>query len=89
LQEYLKQYNIFFIHFRLNLVNPKGYLLVHILLFGEKNSQPPPFWHERIWPPGPPSEAEAYLRDGRTEAVRFGDTFWISDADELLRRMVT
>ena len=38
---------------------------------------------------GRPSEAEAYLRDGRTEAVRFGDTFWISDADELLRRMVT
>ena len=28
-------------------------------------------------------EAEAYLRDGRAEAVRRGDTFWIEDADRL------
>jgi hypothetical protein len=28
--------------------------------------------------------AEAYLRDGRSEAVRRGDAFWIQDADRLL-----
>src|SRR6266850_6059086 len=28
-------------------------------------------------------QAEAYLRDGRAEAVRRGDTFWIEDADRL------
>lgn len=30
-------------------------------------------------------QAEACLRDGRAEAVRRGDTFWIEDADRLLR----
>ncbi len=31
--------------------------------------------------------AEAYLRDGRAEAVRHGDTFWIEDADRLITRV--
>ena len=30
-------------------------------------------------------QAEAYLRDGRAEAARRGDTFWVEDADRLLR----
>jgi len=30
--------------------------------------------------------AEAYLRDGRAEAVRRGDSFWIQEADGLLNR---
>ena len=29
-------------------------------------------------------EAEAYLRDGRAEAVRRNDSFWVEDADRLL-----
>lgn len=29
-------------------------------------------------------QAEAYLRDGRAEAIRRDDTFWIQDADTLL-----
>jgi hypothetical protein len=33
---------------------------------------------------GQTERAEAYLRDGRSEAVRRGDTFWIQDADRLL-----
>jgi hypothetical protein len=32
-------------------------------------------------------QAEAYLRDGRAEAVRRGDTFWIEDADRLLHEL--
>ena len=32
-------------------------------------------------------QAEAYLRDGRAEAVRRGDTFWIEDADRLLQQL--
>jgi hypothetical protein len=32
-------------------------------------------------------QAEAYLRDGRAEAVRRGDTFWIEDADRLLQKL--
>ena len=32
-------------------------------------------------------EAEAYLRDGRAEAVRREDTFWIEDADRLLQEL--
>jgi hypothetical protein len=31
--------------------------------------------------------AEAYLRDGRTEAVRREDSFWIQDADRLLQQI--
>ncbi len=33
---------------------------------------------------GHKKQAEAYLRDGRAEAARRGDTFWIEDADRLL-----
>lgn len=32
-------------------------------------------------------QAEAYLRDGRAEAVRRDDTFWIEDADRLLHKL--
>ncbi len=31
--------------------------------------------------------AGAYLRDGRAEAVRRGDAFWIEDADRLLQEL--
>jgi hypothetical protein len=34
---------------------------------------------------GRTDQAEAYLRDGRAEAVRRGHTFWIEEADRLLR----
>ncbi len=34
---------------------------------------------------GRTEQAEAYLRDGRAEAVRRGDTFWIEDAERLLQ----
>jgi hypothetical protein len=37
---------------------------------------------------GQTERAEAYLRDGRSEAVRRGDTFWIQDADRLLHFLV-
>ena len=30
-------------------------------------------------------QAEAFLRDGRAEAVRLGDADWVRDADELLQ----
>ena len=30
---------------------------------------------------GRTEQAEAYLRDGRAEAIRRGDTFWIEEAD--------
>ena len=33
---------------------------------------------------GRTEQAEAYLRDGRAEAVRLGHTFWIEEADRLL-----
>jgi hypothetical protein len=36
---------------------------------------------------GRTEQAEAYLRDGRAEAVRRGDTFWIEDADRLLQQL--
>jgi hypothetical protein len=36
---------------------------------------------------GRTEQAEAYLRDGRAEAVRHGDTFWIEDADRLLHQL--
>lgn len=34
-------------------------------------------------------QAEAYLRDGRAEAVRRGDKSWIDEADRLLRELAT
>jgi hypothetical protein len=37
---------------------------------------------------GNTERAEAYLHDGRSEAVRRGDTFWIQDADRLLHDLV-
>ena len=37
---------------------------------------------------GRTEQAEAYLRDGRAEAVRREDTFWIEDADRLLQQLV-
>jgi hypothetical protein len=33
--------------------------------------------------------AEGYLREGRAEAVRRRDTFWIEDADRLLHELAT
>ena len=36
---------------------------------------------------GHKKQAEAYLRDGRAEAARRGDTFWIEDADRLLSEL--
>jgi hypothetical protein len=39
---------------------------------------------ERLIELGQLERAEAYLRDGRAEAVRRADTFWIEDADRLL-----
>jgi len=36
---------------------------------------------------GRTEQAQAYLRDGRAEAVRHGDTFWIKDADRLLQEL--
>ena len=35
------------------------------------------------------ARAGEYLRDGRLEAVRLGDTFWIRDADRLLHDLAT
>lgn len=34
-------------------------------------------------------QAEAYLRDGRAEAIRRGDTYWIKDANSLLQQFGT
>lgn len=42
---------------------------------------------ERLLELGHGEQAEAYLRDGRAEAVRRGDEFWIKDADRLLLRL--
>jgi hypothetical protein len=36
---------------------------------------------------GRKEQAEAYLRDGRAEAVRRGDTYWIENADRLLQQL--
>jgi hypothetical protein len=36
---------------------------------------------------GRKEQAEAYLRDGRAEAARRGDTFWVEDADRLLHEL--
>ena len=42
---------------------------------------------ERLIALGQLERAEAYLRDGRAEAVRRADTFWIEDADRLLHEL--
>ena len=42
---------------------------------------------ERLIELGQLERAEAYLRDGRAEAVRRADTFWIKDADRLLHEL--
>lgn len=42
---------------------------------------------ERLIELGQLERAEAYLRDGRAEAVRRADTFWIEDADRLLHEL--
>jgi hypothetical protein len=42
---------------------------------------------ERLIELGGTEQAEAYLRDGRTEAVDRRDTFWIQEADRLLREL--
>lgn len=42
---------------------------------------------ERLIELGQLERAEAYLRDGRAEAVRRADTFWIQDADRLLHKL--
>ncbi|MBI5387461.1 MAG: hypothetical protein HZA90_22610 [Verrucomicrobia bacterium] len=42
---------------------------------------------ERLAELGRTELAEAYLRDGRAEAVRRGDTHWIQDADRLLQEL--
>ena len=36
---------------------------------------------------GHKERAEAYLRDGRSEAFQHGDTFWIEEADRLLNEL--
>ena len=43
---------------------------------------------ERLIEIGHREQAEAYLRDGRSEAVRLGDTDWIQDADRLLQLLL-
>ena len=42
---------------------------------------------ERLIELGQLERAEAYLRDGRAEAVRRADAFWIEDADRLLHEL--
>jgi hypothetical protein len=42
---------------------------------------------ERLIELGRRESAEEYLRDGRAEAVRRADTFWIEDADRLLQEL--
>ena len=42
---------------------------------------------QRLIELGRGEQAEAYLRDGRAEAVRRDDTFWIEDANRLLRQL--
>jgi len=41
---------------------------------------------ERLLDLGQIERAEAYLRDGRAEAVRCDDQYWIANADELMRQ---
>lgn len=43
---------------------------------------------ERLIELGQLERAEAYLRDGRAQAVRCSDTYWIEDADRLLQELV-
>jgi hypothetical protein len=42
---------------------------------------------ERLVELGRSEQAKAYLRDGRTEAVRRNDTYWIQEADALLQKL--
>jgi hypothetical protein len=42
---------------------------------------------ERFIKLGRTEQVEAYLRDGRAEAVRRGDPYWIEDADRLLPQL--
>jgi hypothetical protein len=42
---------------------------------------------ERLIELGQLERAEAYLHDGRAEAVRRADAFWIEDADRLLHEL--
>ena len=42
---------------------------------------------ERLIELGRTEQAEAYVCDGRAEAVRRGDTIWIEDADRLLQEL--
>jgi hypothetical protein len=44
---------------------------------------------ERLIELGQFERAEAYLRDGRAEAVRCDDTSWIEDADRLLHELAS
>jgi hypothetical protein len=44
---------------------------------------------EKLVELGRKEQAEAYLRDGRAEAVRHSDTFWIEEAERLLRELST
>jgi hypothetical protein len=41
---------------------------------------------ERLIALGKFERAEAYLRDGRAEAVQWEDLYWLENADELLRK---
>ena len=40
---------------------------------------------ERLIETGRREQAEAFIRDGRAEAVRRGDVYWIKDADRILQ----
>ena len=42
---------------------------------------------QRLIEVGRTEQAESYLRDGRAEAVRRDDTFWIEDANRLLEQL--
>ncbi len=44
---------------------------------------------ERLIELGHREQAEAYLRDGRSEALRREDMFWIEEADRLLGELAT
>lgn len=42
---------------------------------------------QRLIELGRSEQAEAYLSDGRAEALRQGDTFWIEEADRVLQEL--
>lgn len=44
---------------------------------------------DRLTELGCTEQAETYLHDGRLEAVRCEDTFWIEEADRLLQQLAT